>query len=228
MKQASARPYTAASPPPAGAPLPRMSPSPPQPLLAALRRATRERHDRIEALLRLDAPMTRRRYGAILRGFHAFLGCWEPAVRAALPARLHDWFDVRCRSRFAAEDLRFLGAETVPQLAERAQRAVGGLSLAAHAAPFGSMYVIEGSALGGQVLVQRLADSGLAPGRGASYFHGFGERTGAMWREFRELAATEVGPGREALETACREAERTFDALLATFEPIATFEPLAA
>lgn len=205
-----------------------MTRSSPEPLLAALRRATRERHDRIEALLRLDAPLTPRRYGTIMQGFHAFLGCWEPAVRAALPARLQDWFDARCRSRFASEDVRYLGAEPAPALAERAQHAVGGLSLAPPAAPFGSMYVIEGSALGGQLLVRRLADCGLAPGRGASYFHGFGERTGSLWREFRERAAEEVGPRPEAIEAACREAERTFDALITTFEPLAIVEPVVA
>ena len=62
-----------------------MPPPSPEPLLAALRQATSERHARIEALLRLEAPMPLARYRAILRGFHEFLACWEAAVRAALP-----------------------------------------------------------------------------------------------------------------------------------------------
>ena len=69
-----------------------MPPPFPDPLLNALRHATRERHARIESLLRLDAPMPLARYRAILRGFHEFLARWEAAVHAALPARLQAWF----------------------------------------------------------------------------------------------------------------------------------------
>jgi heme oxygenase len=199
-----------------------MPPPSPDPLLAALRGATRERHARIESLLRLDAPMPLARYGAILRGFHEFLARWEAAVHAALPERLQGWFDARRRGSFTAQDLAWLGTPSSPPRAEDARRAVDGLPLAGLAALFGSMYVIEGSALGGQVIAPRLErELGLAPGRGASYFHGYGEHTGAMWREFRQRAAAEVGCGAEAVDAACRAAERTFDALLDTFAPIA-------
>ena len=199
-----------------------MPPPLPDPLLAALRGATRERHARIESVLRLDAPMPLARYLAILCGFHEFLARWERAVHAALPGRLQAWFDERRRGVFAAEDIAWLEVPPSPLLAEGARRAVEGLPLAGLAALFGSMYVIEGSALGAQVIAPRLErDLGLTPGRGASYFHGYGEHTGAMWREFRQRAADEVGSGAEAVEAACRGAERTFDALLDTFAPIA-------
>jgi len=50
----------------------------------------------------------------------------------------------------------------------------------------GSLYVLEGASLGGQIIarlaIERLH---LEPDRGASFFHGHGADTGARWTEFR-------------------------------------------
>lgn len=185
-------------------------------LLGELRAATRPHHDRIEQLLALDAPMDLDRYGAIVGGFHSFLTRWERELRLALPARLHGWLAARGRAQFAADDLAFLGA--CPPAARGLPACLPEPSVPA---AFGSLYVIEGSALGGQVITPRLQQTlGLAPGRGASYFHGHGDRTGYMWREFRLRATAEVGDDAARHRMACRAAERTFDALIATFEPL--------
>lgn len=191
--------------------------TPAEALLSELRAATREHHDRIERLLALDGPMAMNRYVAIVAGFHRFLTGWENELRTALPPRLHGWLAARGRARFAAEDLAYFGAPAVV-----ADESPACLPEASVAAAFGSMYVIEGSALGGQVITPRLErDLGLAPGRGASYFHGHGKSTGAMWREFRQLATAEVGDDAAGRRTACAAAARTFDALITTFEPLA-------
>jgi heme oxygenase (biliverdin-IX-beta and delta-forming) len=186
-------------------------------LLAELRAATRPQHDRIERLLALDMPMPLSRYAAIVAGFHRFLRGWESELRAALPPRLHGWLDERRRAGFAAADLAFLGVRPVDAPAPRC------LPEASLPAAFGSLYVIEGSALGGQVVTRWLKHHlGLEPGGGASYFHGHGERTGAMWRDFRLLAVAEVGDDTAARRTACHAAQRTFQALLDDFEPLAS------
>lgn len=158
------------------------------------------------------------RYAAILLGFQRFLEAWEQELRGALPARLHGWLAARGRLGFVAQDLAFL-ARHLPHLPEPSVPRC--LPEPGVAAAFGSLYVIEGSALGGQVITPRLRrDLGLEPGRGASYFHGFGERTGGMWREFRGLAAQEIGADPARQRQACRAAAQTFDALIATFEPL--------
>ncbi|WP_431102690.1 biliverdin-producing heme oxygenase [Roseateles noduli] len=193
-------------------------------LLPRLRRSTGPLHDDIEALLRLEAPMPLVRYGRILRGFHEFLQLWEPRARQALPERLRPWFDARVRSPFAAHDLAAL--EMPEDAADTAMRAsalaaLHGLRLDSPAAAFGSLYVIEGSALGGQVLTPKLlAAHGLTPEHGAAYFHGFGTRTGAMWREFRQLAQAEAGGNEDDRTTVCHAAVETFRALIATFGPL--------
>ncbi|MEK8033567.1 biliverdin-producing heme oxygenase [Ideonella sp. DXS29W] len=185
-------------------------------ILGDLRSATRSHHDRIERLLALDQPLTLRRYAAIMVGFNAFLGAWERELRTALPPRLSDWFDARSRVRFAQDDLAYLGIPGAHASPPATRIGVDGLPAA-----FGSMYVIEGSALGGQVIAPQLKrDLGLEAGRGASYFNGFGLHTGAMWRDFRQRAASEIGGQPVDLHAARRAASNTFEALIARFEPL--------
>ncbi|RPD45810.1 hypothetical protein DNI29_16805 [Hymenobacter sediminis] len=45
----------------------------------------------------------------------------------------------------------------------------------------GAMYVLEGSTLGGQVITRQLAKSGIST---RTYFTGYAERTGSMWKQF--------------------------------------------
>ncbi len=190
-------------------------------LLPRLRRHTGSLHDGIETLLRLEAPMPLARYGRILHGFHEFLRLWEQRVRHALPPALQPWFDARVRSPFAAQDIAALGLPEDPAMRASARTSQHLLRLDSPAAAIGSLYVIEGSALGGQVLTPRLlAAHGLTPAHGTAYFHGFGARTGAMWREFRQLAQAEAGEDEVHREAACRAAAQTFEALIATFAPV--------
>lgn len=188
-------------------------------LLNELREKTRTEHARIESVLRLTQPMSAARYAGVMTGFHEFLRRWEPRLAAALPAHLRDWSAKRKRSGFAADDLRHLDAPHTPQLAEAAERAVRSIPMADAACALGSMYVIEGSALGGQVITPMLKQHlGLTPASGASYFHGHGPATGAMWRDFREIITHELGSDAASARKACHSAQRTFAALCDVFE----------
>jgi heme oxygenase len=189
-------------------------------VLPELRAATRAQHDRIEQLLGFDRAMPLRRYGAILQGFQRFLVSWEAELRAALPVRLHGWLAERGRLGLLADDLAFLSGRLPPATAHAVPRCLPEPSVPA---AFGSLYVIEGSALGGQVIAPRLQrELGLVPGGGASYFHGHGERTGDMWREFRLRATAEIGDDPARRREACRAAVQTFDALIASFDSLPT------
>lgn len=195
-------------------------------LLPRLRRCTAPLHDEIEALLRLGAPMPLARYGRILRGFHEFLQLWEQRVRHALPESLRPWFDARRRAPFAAHDLAALALPHDDTMRAAARASQHRLRLDSPAAAFGSLYVLEGSALGGQVLTPMLlARHGLTPERGAAYFHGFGERTGAMWREFRQLADAQAGANETDRDAACHAAVQTFQALIETFASVGAGAP---
>jgi len=199
----------------------------PDNLLTELRLTTRAEHDRLGAILRLDEPMPLERYAAIMARFDAFLRAWEPRVHAALPERLQHWFRTRRRGGFASADLDWLrdvaGLEPAPADASAAAR----LALDDLAAVLGSLYVVEDFALGGQAVAPVLkASLGLGAGRGASFFHGFGNDTPTMWRDFHVLAALEIGESSKATVRACKSAKRTFGALIALFEPLAPPAPL--
>jgi heme oxygenase len=194
-----------------------------QPVLAALRLATADRHRSIETLLALDTPFDLRHYQRVLQGFASFLAGWEPRVRAALPRGDAAWFTARSRRHLLLHDLEALQAPPalpagpVPQPLLRDA-----------ASAWGSMYVLEGSALGGQVIARQVAQRfGLAPEHGAAYFHGWGAETGAMWRQFRERLERELGGDDAAQHRACVAAAATFDALAGVFR-VMLDEPVAA
>ena len=179
--------------------------------ITLLRRATRSRHEHIESVVDLRRLRDAAHYGRVLQAFHAFHGPWELSVALALPPHLAAWARSRSRLAFVRHDLDALG---LPPL----RRPVPLVRLDSPAAALGSLYVIEGSALGGQVIARDLAREGMGPASGAAYFTGWGSRTGSMWRQFRELLEIEVGvlPGPRA--QACEAACQTFDALTALLQ----------
>jgi heme oxygenase len=153
------------------------------PILEGLRAATAAAHARLEAGLDLlGEPLSRDRFVAVLSRFLGFHRAWEPAVARALgPEALAE----RGRTALIEADLERLGMAptaiaALPVCAAAA--AVGG-----PAGALGSLYVVEGSTLGGQVIARALKDAPWLPPGGLSYFDPYGARTGAMWRAFRSF-----------------------------------------
>jgi heme oxygenase len=179
--------------------------SPASAALPALRAATRAHHERLDRLIDLRRLRDACRYGRVLQVLDAFLRAWESGVTAALPAAWHPWLRDRSRRHFLQQDLRVLRLAAGPRLPAMAP-------FTSAAAAWGSVYVVEGSALGGQVITRSLADAGLRPDRGAAYFHGWGPATGAMWKEVRSLLEDQLADP-DALAQACAGACATFGAL---------------
>jgi heme oxygenase (biliverdin-IX-beta and delta-forming) len=190
--------------------------------LAELRLTTRADHDRIEGILRLDEPMPMARYAAILAGFDAFLRVWEPRIHDTLPERLQSWFRARRRVGFASADVEWLRTVAQVEVPAVDVAAAATLPLEDLAQVLGSLYVIETLAVGGRVIAPLLKRTlGVAQGRGASYFHGFGGDTAAMWSNFRVLTALEIGESSRDTVRACQNAKRSFAALIEMFTPLA-------
>jgi heme oxygenase len=189
------------------------------PMIEALRGATARQHRDIEALLQLDGESLQMpRYRSILAGFEIFLAHWEPQVLARLPPALHGWFRERSRHALLQRDLAVLRQACLPRReADPAHR----LQLHTPAAAWGSMYVLEGSALGGQVIARRLQQRwGLDGDSGAAYFHGWDARTGPLWRDFRDRLEAQVPPDPPSRQQACAAAACTFEALARTFSTV--------
>ncbi|MEN3951831.1 biliverdin-producing heme oxygenase [Iodidimonas sp. SYSU 1G8] len=174
-------------------------------VMTALREGTRAAHDRMERALdlpgRLGDPA---QLVAVIERFHGFHAVWEPAIGAAL--RDPAFHAPRMKLPLLRADLRALG---------HADDAIDALPVCHEAwrlasEPWGSIYVLEGSTLGGQVIarqLERLPNGMVSPG----YFRPYGNVTGAMWRALQgrlTLAAAYVG-----IDAMVQSASATFDLL---------------
>lgn len=152
-------------------------------VLARLKRETRADHERLEAALDLTSDrLDRGAYLRCLERLHGFFAPLEAAV-AAVGGWQERGVDLHARRRTSMleADLRALGE--APTVVPRCRD----LYLPTEpAGAFGALYVLEGSSLGGRVIARHLSETlGIGPESGARFFHGYGERTGEMWRSFR-------------------------------------------
>lgn len=171
-----------------------------------LRTATAAAHAALEdGLALLRPPLERARFIHALQGFHAFHTAWEPRV-AALLGEAAAWLASRRRLALLERDLEALGARPDP-----GRRFDLGF-LHDRASAWGSLYVVEGSTLGGQVIAKALRrGAAWAPAEGLAYFNPHGRETAAMWRGFCERLDREAPTLR--LDAVVAGAEHTFEAL---------------
>jgi len=180
-------------------------------LLSRLKIETAECHTRLENaldLMRLEWP--REDYVALLEGFYGYVAPWEDAAATFMPARLRDFFEGRRKASLLALDLALLTGDK--DRANRVTKIEWLPAMNSIGRVFGSMYVMEGSTLGGRFIAPHVATLfGLQSGSGNAYFEGYGLRTGSMWKAFRETASANVPP--EQHDEAVDAAIATFDGL---------------
>ena len=167
-------------------------------VLLALRRGTRDAHDRLETGLDvLHRCADRPTYAALLADLRSVYAPLEqaldrcPATGTALP----DW-PQRRKTAWLDADLAALG------LAAPLDAAVPDVVSVEDVV--GAAYVMEGATLGGALVLRSLD-----PAWSARFFASYGPRRGAMWRSFRrrveDLPAVDEG-------AAVAAAQRTFAA----------------
>ena len=163
--------------------------------LARLRTETRPQHEAIETALDLMSEALDR--DAFRRTLERFFGFYRP-LEAGLWA-VKGWVErgldltERRKTPLLEADLRALGVDKPQDLTICTD-------LPPHdtvAAAFGCLYVLEGATLGGQVIGPVLRKRlGVTLDTGGRFFHGYGDRTGAMWQRFRAaLIAFAIVPG---------------------------------
>lgn len=159
-------------------------------IIDELRIATRVQHRALEAdLAVLDPQITLEALRSTLIRFYGFIAAWEPLVRTYLAS----WYSDREKLRWLRDDLAFLGL-TDAQIAQLPV-AVPLPEWDGFAGILGSLYVMEGSTLGGQIVARHLAET-LGPESPLSYYRAYGDQTGLRWRETRELLESQNTPGR--------------------------------
>lgn len=186
-------PFFAASLPPPSQALVLSTPSETPAILLRLRHETRPYHDALEQqafnrALAAGAP-TAAGTAQFLARMYGFLQPYETTLRAHAADFSPAWdLAERFRAHLILEDLPETPGAPTPPLCPAMP------PLRTHAQLLGTMYVMEGSTLGGQVIARQLATAGI-PLR--HYFTGHGARTGALWKSFCQQlaeAAPAAGP----------------------------------
>jgi heme oxygenase (biliverdin-IX-beta and delta-forming) len=173
--------------------------------LTHLRTMTRPAHRALEeALGLLDTPLDLDGYRRLLARLYGFWIGWEPQISGLLQDAA--MLAPRRRLHLVAADLAALGVPD-DELAALPRCPLTPLHDAAEA--LGSLYVMEGSTLGGRLIqahIQRCLGS--VAFNCCAYFRGYGAETGVMWQAF--LALLDAAPAADT--------RRIGNGAVATFE----------
>ncbi len=156
-------------------------------ILAQLKSRTAHQHQATEAtvdLMREDFSLED--YRNLLVKFYAFYQPFEDKMREALKHNPIDFnHDERLNTPKILADLRSLGMSEIEISQIEPTDDLPALDSKENI--FGSLYVIEGSTLGGQVISRHLKQKfDLDETNGAAFFSGYGKDTGKMWNGYRE------------------------------------------
>ena len=161
--------------------------------MARLKRETQALHEATEARMPvMDPALTRAAYARLLAQLYALVAPLETRLLALdLPASL--MLEERLKTPALRRDLAALGAAVPPGQADWLPASVPeGL---------GTLYVLEGGTLGGQLISRHLGPRlGLDAGAGLAYFSGYGPQTGPMWKPDSSSTQRASGPKTSEVE----------------------------
>jgi heme oxygenase (biliverdin-IX-beta and delta-forming) len=178
-------------------------------IMGKLKEATREQHEGLENTVDvMNRMFDLDNYKMLLLKFYRFYAAIEPEL-GKLDLQQHGYdLSNRLKTPKLETDLQNLGVldeakqlpawNNLPQL-DSAEKA------------FGSLYVIEGATLGGQIINRHLKQHlDLTPENGGTFFSGYGEKTGEMWKEFIQMTTNFAFQANDD-ETIIESAKQTFD-----------------
>jgi heme oxygenase len=182
-----------------------------------LRAATRPAHLRLEAQVDFDGRLTSlEAYRTLMESFFRFIKPVEFVLCALDLSALGIDYGMRRKTDWIETDLRDLGhtdssLESLPAF-------IGAPPLRDPLAALGVMYVLEGSSLGRQMMLRKLAERlNIGPSWAGHFFEGYGKNTGAMWQSFVSVL-NEAGRAPEAaalIEASAQAAFTAFERCLA-------------
>jgi heme oxygenase (biliverdin-IX-beta and delta-forming) len=166
------------------------------PVLARLRAATGAEHQRLEerldAVARLADPYRR---GGLIRRYAAL----HIPAEASLSPHLSEIEDLEFETRRRTSQLHPFAGDSAPVFPAPASLAEA----------LGMFYVLEGSTLGGRMILRDLAERGVSD-PALSFLDPYGSETGMRWRQFLAVLARETGDNQGLILQACRGALTAF------------------
>lgn len=147
----------------------------------SIKEATRDAHLHLEkkVVQKLKAIRSNHDYADFLKHFYAYFSHIERVIAPFITAEVLPDYTQRRNSSYIKSDIEALGgnieelpATTTPDIQNTVQA-------------LGALYVLEGSIMGGSIIVKMLEKAGIT--EGVSFFSGYGEATGRMWGIFTEV-----------------------------------------
>lgn len=173
-------------------------------LLQRLKIATAPAHERIEAAFDVQArTRSLDSYRDLLGRLYGFHAVWEPHAETAIKDA--EFFRSRRKADLLKADLGELGL--ADSAIDRLALCEPTVTMRTPAEAWGSMYVVEGSTLGGAVIARHVElRLGLSGQAGCRYFRCYGKDTRPMWRAFGTQFLSRCGPADEdaVIAAACR------------------------
>lgn len=168
-------------------------------LFALLRQATQSAHRQLDGHAMsqrlLQTVGDRMFYGQLLRHYHCLHQQLDAAIAQAMIDHGLDW-PIAPKAPWLAQDLHALQLSPLPAAAPLPALSLPQL--------LGTVYVVEGSMLGGQWICKRLqASLGIDANSGARFFSGYGNDSAQHWAGVGALCQAHYQP---AMQQACIDA----------------------
>jgi heme oxygenase (biliverdin-IX-beta and delta-forming) len=185
-------------------------------ILAKLKEATRMQHDNLENTVDvMNRMFSLDDYKTLLTKFYRFYAGIEPRVAANDLISAGFDYEARRKTPLLERDLKNL--EIFEQVQNEIQPWRDLPALDSVPKAFGSLYVMEGATLGGQVIMRHLRQHlDITPENGGAFFNSYGERVGPMWKEFCAVT-NEYAEKAQEDETIINAAKETFDSFARCF-----------
>jgi heme oxygenase len=163
-----------------------------------LRKQTTAAHQQLEKLVvaRLKSIRSNQDYANLLKIFYAYFNRLEEAIKPFISAEVLPDYADRRHAVSLANDITSIGS-SLTRLPKVSVPIIDNQIKA-----LGALYVMEGSVMGGTIIIQMLAKYGLT--EGISFFRGYGSETGAKWASFAAVLDRYIHKefGQEAIESA--------------------------
>lgn len=188
--------------------------------MSKLKEATRAQHENLENTVDVMGEVfSLENYKMLLTKFYRFYAALETKVAENDLTGAGFDFGPRRKTPLLEKDLEALGV--LEKVKTQVPLWDGLPDVSSLSKAFGSIYVMEGATLGGQVITRHLKqDFGLTPENGAAFFSSYGTQVGSMWKSFKEILtayAEKNGDDAQIIEAA----RETFDSFSNCFaEPV--------
>lgn len=164
-----------------------------------IKEATKSAHLNLEkkVIEKLKAIRSNADYADFLKYFYTYFSQVEKAIAPYITTQLLPDYKERRNSSYLKNDIEALGGNVNDTTAIHLPLIENQLQA------LGALYVMEGSIMGGSIIVKMLEKGGIT--NGVSFFSGYGEQTGQKWGVFTAVMnAQAVTPDQQeiAIQTA--------------------------